>query len=235
MSSRKHEGFLYAAAYSNGQMKFGVSGCSPKGRLRAHDDLMGLLGASRVRTYVSERTALPYRVEASVVSMFEKHAIRGKEWLDAQVFDAVVAHIKMSLLDLDCSELVQAKKVADDATRQMISDFCSRPNAVPARVRMAFDFASAIELCAKQSGYDGKLMAPSLEDASVSKLYEYVARYAYAHRAEDVASVVCMAATDHKAMEAHLEECIGLLNVHIGVMEAATKVAQRNAIYPRAA
>lgn len=99
-----------------------------------------------------------------------------------------------------------------------------------ARAQMAQSFADAIERCAKLRGYAGCLLEPSEEVPTVSKLYEYVARYAYAHRAEDVAGLVRMAGEDHAELERHLLECIGILNVHhnIGVAVAEVERARQH-------
>lgn len=217
------KGFLYAVSYTNGQMKFGVSIRSPKSRISDHDRLMQMLDAERDRTFVSDETSFPYRIEGLIKKRFSHHRVRGEEWLSASEFGRVVSFINESLIPIDCQERVRLlgeRKKASDAMISAANAAVNRYDNIPERAKMALAFSRAVESCAKVHGYSGYLLEPSEEVPSESKLSEYVARYAYAHTADDIANVIRMAATDHAEMEAHLSECIGFLNVHHGVADA---------------
>lgn len=216
-------GYLYVAEYSNGLIKFGVAERSPEARLADHDKTLMYSGVDRVKTFISEQTAFPYRVERKAIERFSDFRVFGNEWVKGVDFDAIAEFIGRSLISVDCPERMEWLANKKKASVEIISSLESRlkKNSEMTRATMAISYAAAIEYDAIQKGYSGSLMEASDTSPDMTKLKEHLARYANAHTTEDVAYLMMLISNDEfDEFEDHLIECIGNLNVHEGVMSA---------------
>lgn len=222
-------GYLYAAKYSNGLMKFGVSK-NPKIRLESHDKIMVMSGAVRVETYISSKTSYPYRIENKVKKRFAAYAKHGSEWIDGVKYEEVVSFISslhIPLSDPSRLEQIRVMESSFEETKRAIFGLVE----IPPRAAVAFAYAAAIEGDLREKGYKGPLLSNSELAPSKTKIFEYVAFIGQQYRTADIADLMILLDDDLCAFEQAVTEMAETIAVHQGVAQAFSDLASRNVTY----
>lgn len=117
-------GHVYAAAYDNGLVKVGYSRRDPEGRIKSHDCMMSVTGASRVDTLISRKVAAPMWLETLLVheltSRFRQSA---REWFYKGDMSLIRRLVAENGIDPECLAAKSARASAERKSEELSKTF----------------------------------------------------------------------------------------------------------------